>query len=120
MGHLLTAACIHRRMTGKDTLLKIAIRTADFLCKTLGVSVSPSYAHNPSAIMGLVEMYRETGRQKYLDCARLIVDQRGANPKPGGVFYKGPGIEGTDLIQDRTPLRRAKEVVGHNVFFTYG
>ena len=119
MGHLLTAACIHKRMTGKDNLLKVAVRTADFLCETLGVSVSPSYAHNPSAIMGLVELYRETGRRKYLDCAKRIVDGRGKNPKRGGVFYKEPGIEGTDLIQDRTPLRRATQVVGHNVFFTY-
>lgn len=119
MGHLLTAACIHKRMTGKDSLIEVALRCADFLSETLGVSVSPSYAHNPSAVMGLVELYRDTGRRKYLDCAVRIVNGRGANPKRGGVFYKGPGIEGTDLIQDRTPLRRATEVVGHNVFFTY-
>lgn len=119
MGHLLTAACIHKRMTGKDSLMDVALRCADFLSETLGVSVSPAYAHNPSAIMGLVEMYRETGAQKYLDCAKRIVDGRGKNPKPGGAFYKEPGIEGTDLIQDRTPLRRSTQVVGHNVFFTY-
>ena len=119
MGHLLTAACVHHRATGKDSLLQVAVRCGDFLCKTLGDSVPPCFAHNPSAVMGLVELYRETGQQKYLDCARLIVDRRGESPKPGGVFYKQPGIAGTDLIQDRTPLRRAQEVVGHNVFFTY-
>ncbi|MCF7849324.1 MAG: glycoside hydrolase family 127 protein [Kiritimatiellales bacterium] len=119
MGHLLTAACIHQRMTGKDSLMQAAVRTADFLCENLGEKVWPSYAHNPSAIMGLVEMYRQTGKKKYLDCAKLIVDSRGKKPKMGGVFSKGPGIIGTDLIQDRVPLRKAKEVVGHNVFFTY-
>lgn len=119
MGHLLTAACVHKRMTGKDSLMNVAIRTADFLCDTLGVKVSPSFAHNPSAIMGLVEMYRETGRKKYLDCAKLIVDSRGKHPKPGGFWDRGPGFIGTDLIQDRVPLRESKEVVGHSVFFTY-
>jgi len=119
MGHLLTAAVVHKRMTGKDSLMKVATRTADFLCETLGDKVSPSYAHNPSAVMGMVEMYRATGNQKYLDCAKLIVDSRGANPKPGWMFIYEPGILGTDLIQDRTPLRRSTEVVGHNVFFTY-
>lgn len=119
MGHLLTAGCVHRRMTGKESLMQVAVKTADFLCDTLGESVSPSYAHNPSAIMGLVEMYRETGDQKYLDCAKLIVDSRGASPKSGGLFYKEPGIIGSDLIQDRVPLRRSTQVVGHNVFFTY-
>ena len=119
MGHLLTAACVHHRVTCKESLLNLATRCGDFLCKTLGVTVAPCYAHNPSAVMGLVELYRETGQRKYLDCARMIVDRRGEAPKPGGLFYKEPGIEGTDLIQDRTPLRKSWEVVGHNVFFTY-
>jgi len=119
MGHLLTAGCIHRRMTGKDSLFNVAVKCADFLCDTLGKSVSPSFAHNPSAIMGLVEMYRETGKKKYLDCAELIVVSRGKNPKKGGIFNREPGIMGTDQMQDRIPLRWAKEVVGHNVFFTY-
>jgi uncharacterized protein len=119
MGHLITAACVHHRVTGKRTLLDVAIRAADFLCKTLGVTVNPSYAHNPTAVMGMVELYRETGQKKYLDCAQTIVDARGADPKPGGVFYQGPGVLGTDLFQDRVPYRKETEIVGHNVFFTY-
>jgi len=119
MGHLLTAACVHHRVTGEDSLLKAAIQCGDFLCETLGTKVAPCYAHNPSAVMGLVELYRETGQRKYLDCAKMIVDRRGEAPKRGGLFYKGPGIAGSDLIQDRTPLRRSTQVVGHNVFFTY-
>jgi len=119
MGHLLTAGVIHKRITGKDSLMKVAVRCADFLCDNLGEKVWPSYAHNPSAIMGLVEVYRETGEKKYLDCAKLIVDSRGKRPKKGGLFTKDPGIIGSDLIQDRVPFRRATQVVGHNVFFTY-
>jgi len=119
MGHLLTAGVIHHRMTGSDSLLKIAIKTGDFLCRTLGVTVKPCFAHNPSAVMGLVELYRETGNRKYLDCAELIVYRRGESPKPGGLFYQAPGIAGTDLIQDRMPLLKETQVVGHNVFFTY-
>ena len=119
MGHLLTAGVIHRRVTGSDALLAIARRTGDFLCRTLGVTVEPCFAHNPSAVMGLVELYRETGEGRYLDCARLIVDGRGSKPKPGAMFHRGPGITGTDVIQDRVPLRREQQVVGHNVFFSY-
>ena len=119
MGHLLTAGVIHRRVTGSDALLAIARRTGDFLCRTLGVTVEPCFAHNPTAVMGLVELYRETGEGRYLDCARLIVDGRGSKPKPGAMFHRGPGITGTDVIQDRVPLRREQQVVGHNVFFSY-
>lgn len=120
MGHLLTAGVIHHRMTGKDSLLKIARKNGDFLCRTLGVTIDPHFAHNPSAIMGLVELYRETGERRYLDCARRIVDARGSKPRKGwGMWGKWEGINGTDYIQDRVPLRKSTEVVGHNVFFTY-
>jgi uncharacterized protein len=119
MGHLITAGVVHHRMTGKDSLLAIAVRAADHLCETLGVTVDPHFAHNPSAVMGLIELYRETGQRRYLDCASRIVDRRGTNPKRGGMFAPIPGIGGTDQIQDRVPLRKAQELVGHNVFFTY-
>lgn len=119
MGHLLTAGVIHHRMTGQGNLLAVARRTADFLCANLGVTVKPYFAHNPSAIMGLVELHRLTGEKKYLDCAQLIVDQRGAEPRRQPLWAMKPGIGGTDIIQDRVPVRATKEVVGHNVFFTY-
>ncbi len=119
MGHLLTAGVIHHRMTGQDTLLAVAKRTADFLCTNLGVTVKPYFAHNPSAIMGLVELYRLTGEKKYLRCAQLIVDRRGENPKKQSMANFKPGYEGSDVIQDRVPIRKSNEIVGHNVFFTY-
>ncbi|MEI7850924.1 MAG: beta-L-arabinofuranosidase domain-containing protein [Kiritimatiellales bacterium] len=119
MGHLLTAGVIHYRMTGKDDLLNIAKRAGDFLCANLGVTVKPYLAHNPSAIMGLVELYRLTGEQKYLQCAQLIVDRRGENPKKRSRDEYQTGMEGTDVIQDRVPVRKSSEIVGHNVFFTY-
>jgi len=119
MGHLLTAAVIHRRMTGKDTFFNVAIRVGDFLSSVLGVTVDPGFAHNPSAIMGLVELYRETADKRYIECAKTIVDKRGHKPRPGWLFNQTTGILGTDQIQDRVPLRQEQEVVGHNVFFTY-
>ena len=30
-GHMFTAACVHKRITGKDSFLAIAARTADYL-----------------------------------------------------------------------------------------
>lgn len=119
MGHLLTAGVVHRRMTGNESLFRVAKKTGDFICATLGVTVEPYFAHNPSAIMGLIELYRETGEKKYLETAKLIVDRRGATPKRQSLFDMTPGIGGTDLIQDRVPIRESREVVGHNVFFTY-
>jgi DUF1680 family protein len=124
MGHLLTAGVIHHRMTGSVALLNVARKTGDFLAANLGVTVEPYMAHNPSAVMGLIELHRVTGEHKYLAAAQLIVDRRGARtkrpaPAPVPAALSQRPIYGTDLIQDRVPIRDSHEVVGHNVFFTY-
>jgi DUF1680 family protein len=119
MGHLLSTAVVHHRLTGKDNLLRVATRTADFTCATIGPKVKPYFAHNPSILMGLVEFFRLTGQRKYLDCAQFIVDRRGSEPRKQPLWAMLPDIHGTDFIQDRVPVRDSTEVVGHNVFFTY-
>lgn len=109
MGHLITAACIHHRVTGKTTLLDVATRTADYLYDTF-MPRDPALAHfgfNPSYIMALVELYRTVHDRRYLDLANVFIDMRGSQPG------------GTDQNQDHVPLREEQEVVGHMVLSTY-
>ena len=54
MGHLMTAAAIHHRATGKKSLLEVATKTADYLYGVFQPR-PPELAHfgfNPSQIMG--------------------------------------------------------------------
>jgi len=107
MGHLITAACIHHRITQKTNFLDVARRTADYLCEQFK-GKNPRMAHfprNPSVVMAAVELYRNTGQQRYLELANTVIDMRGAFPN------------GSDLSQDRVPLRKEREVVGHAVFY---
>jgi len=109
MGHLMTAACIHHRATGKSSLLNIAKKTGDYLYETFK-GRDRRLAHfgfNPSNIMGAVELYRTTQDNKYLQLAQIFVDMRGSAPG------------GTDQNQDRTPLRKETEAVGHAVTANY-
>jgi len=109
MGHLITAACIHHRATGKHSLLNVARKCADYLDEIFR-GRNPALAHfpiNPSIIMALVELYRTTRDRKYLDLANIFIDMRGSVPG------------GSDLNQDHVPLREEDTVVGHAVFFTY-
>ena len=74
LGHLMTAGCIHYRVTGKKTLLNIAIKAADYLDNFYKRS-SPELARNaicPSHYMGVIEMYRTTKDPKYLQLAIKI------------------------------------------------
>ncbi|OPZ12115.1 MAG: Non-reducing end beta-L-arabinofuranosidase [candidate division BRC1 bacterium ADurb.BinA364] len=114
MGHLMTAACIHHRATGKANLLDVARRTADHLCEQFK-GMNPRMAHfphNPSMIMGAVELYRTTGERQYLELAATVVDMRGR------FNHIKQNFQG-DLTQDRVPLREETRIVGHAVFYTY-
>jgi len=117
MGHLMTAACVHFRATGKTNFLDIAKKTGDYLHATFK-DRKPELAHfgfNPSNIMGAVELYRTTGDRKYLDLANTFIDMRGSRPGP----FRSTSLGGTDQTQDRVPLRKANEAVGHAVTATY-
>jgi uncharacterized protein len=107
-GHLMTAACVHYRATGKNNLLDIAKKAADFLIGFYNTA-SPEQARNaicPSHYMGLTELYRTTGEKKYLTLVNKLIDIRGT-------------VEGTDDNSDRQPFRDMDKIVGHAVRANY-
>ncbi len=109
MGHLLTAACIHHRVTGKTNFLNVARKLADYLC-TVFEPLPKELAHfcfNPSNIMGAAELYRTTGDKKYLRLAGIFVTMRGSQPG------------GSEQNQAKVPLRKEQEAVGHAVTAAY-
>ncbi len=109
MGHLLTAAALHHRFTGKKAFLNVAEKVGDFgyhMFKNHNKEMA-HFPINPSIIMGAVELYRESGDPKYLALANLVIDIRGKYPN------------GTDNWQDRIPLRHETGVYGHAVWYTY-
>ncbi|ALJ01639.1 aceric acid hydrolase [Rufibacter tibetensis] len=109
LGHLMTAACVHHRATGKSSLLHVAIKATDFLYNYYKTA-SPELARNaicPSHYMGIVEMYRTTKDPKYLELAKNLIDIRGYSK------------DGTDDNQDRIPFREQKKAMGHAVRASY-
>jgi DUF1680 family protein len=109
VGHLMTAACVHYRATGKKTLLVVATRAADYLM-TVYQHRSPESARDaicPSHYMGLVELYRITKNAAYLQLAKSLIEIRGSVGK------------GTDDNQDRVPFRSQTVAMGHAVRANY-
>lgn len=109
MGHLMTMACLHYRVTGQRTLLDVAIKATDYLYNFYKTA-SPELARNaicPSHYMGVVEMYRTTRDPKYLELSKSLIDIRGLME------------DGTDDNQDRVPFRQQTKAMGHAVRANY-
>jgi uncharacterized protein len=109
IGHLMTAACVHYRATGKTSLLDVAKKATDYLYNFYQ-KASPTLARNaicPSHYMGVVEMYRTTGEPRYLELAKHLID------------IKGQIDDGTDDNQDRVPFRQQTKITGHAVRANY-
>jgi len=107
-GHLMMAACVHYRATGKTSLLDIAKKATDFLIGFYN-KATPEQARNaicPSHYMGITEMYRTTGDKRYLELVKKLMNIRGT-------------VEGTDDNSDRQPFREMDKVVGHAVRANY-
>ena len=109
-GHLMSAACVHYRITGKRNFLDIAIKASDHIYAIFH-EPSPQLAAidwNPPHYMGLIEMYRTTGDKKYLELAQTFIDMLGSTKETGAWESRG-----LDHSQKRTPFREETEAVGH-------
>jgi DUF1680 family protein len=112
-GHLFQAAVAYSRATHTTKLLEVAARLADLLCVTFGPDNRQGTSGHPEVEMALVELYRLTGKQAYLDLAEFFIDQRGKGA------MRGLGWLGAEYHQDRVPVREASEVEGHAVRAMY-
>ncbi|TWT91044.1 Non-reducing end beta-L-arabinofuranosidase [Pseudobythopirellula maris] len=113
LGHLMTAGCVHYRVTGERGLLEAGERAAQFLERAFE-NPTPQMARQavcPSHYMGAVELYRTTGDKRYLKLAQRFLDLRKtASGVDGG---------GGDDNQDRIPFVDQREAVGHAVRANY-
>lgn len=118
-GHLLTSACIHHRVSGKQNFLRIARKHADYLYRLFEPRPKrlARFGFNQTQITGLVELYRTTGNREYLHLAEIFINNRGGSKVEvdSTVRYTMVG----DMVQERRPLRKETEAVGHAVLALY-
>lgn len=112
-GHLMEAAVAHHRVTGEGKLLAAAEKFAEHIDKRFGEGKTYGIPGHPEIELALVELYRETGKEKYLKLSQYFVDARGRNT------MRGLGPYGAEYHQDSTPVRDAKTLVGHAVRALY-
>ncbi len=112
-GHLYEAAAAHFAATGKRNLLDIALKNADLVCSVFGkdkLHVAPGHQ---VVEMGLVKLFRITGKKEYLETAKYFIEERGHYANYDAKS-KDPWRNGA-YWQDHIPVVDQKEAIGHAV-----
>jgi len=109
LGHMVEGAVAYWQATGKRKFLDIACRYADVACKEVGplpgqMRVVPGHQ---IAEMAMTRLYLATGKKKYLDFAKFLLDHRGKT-----------AIK-TEYSQSHKPVVEQDEAVGHAVRAAY-
>ena len=116
VAELVECAIAYYQATGKDKLLRCAVRAADNLCDTFnadGIRMAPGHA---VVEMALVRLFELTGDRKYLDECKFFLDCRGLRKfdassddlRANGKYW-----------QDHLRATRQREAVGHAVRALY-
>jgi uncharacterized protein len=116
-GHLYEAASAHYYATGKRTLLDIALKNADLVCSVFGPDKKHVAPGHEIVEMGLVKLYRISGKKEYLETAKFFIEERG--------HYNGYDVKSKDPFkngsywQDHKPVTEQDEAIGHAVRAAY-
>jgi len=107
LGHLYESAVAHFMATKKKTLLNVALKSADLVCNVFGPGKISLPSGHQEIEIGLVKLYRLTGKEKYLNLAKFLLDMRGN-------YINGRNSWG-EYNQDHKPVIEQDEAVGHAV-----
>jgi len=114
-GHLYEAAAAHFMATGKRNLLNVALKNADLVCSVFGPAPSQQHTAPGHEVveMGLVKLYRITGKKEYLNTAKYFIEERGRD-----VTYDSTSKDewkNGSYWQDDIPVTEQTEAEGHAV-----
>ncbi len=99
-GHLYEAAIAWKQATGKDNLLKVALKNAELVLQDFSESKLKKAPGHQVIEMALVRLYEHTKDQRYLNQAKFFLDARG---------YGDPYQQNHQKVKDQ------REAVGHAV-----
>lgn len=116
-GHLIEAAVVYYQSTGKDKLLQVACRLADYFCTLFGEGKRHWVPGHEEIELALIRLYDLTGKADYLTLARFLLEERGHGHGRGRI-WTDPQF-GEEYAQDDVPVRDMRRVKGHAVRAMY-
>jgi DUF1680 family protein len=108
-GHLLQASVAAARTGAAPELVEVGRRVADHVCDAFA---DEGFCGHPEVETALVELFRVTGEQRYLEQAAAFVNRRGYRTLPEHEF-------GWQYFQDAVPMREGTVFAGHVVRALY-
>ncbi len=127
-GHLIEAGVAYHQATGNRKLLDVLTRFAEHIDATFGVDDGKlrGYPGHPELELALVQLYRETGQERWLDLAAYFIEERGQEPRYFDIEAARRGEKREDFwaqtyryCQAHAPLREQTEANGHAVRACY-
>lgn len=113
-GHLIQAAVAESRVLKDSPLMKIATKFADLLVSKFSQPESLQMCGHPEIETALIELYRETRKDSYLDLAEKMILGRGyfkiSNKEDFGFMPSSSAY-----MQDHKNVYEATTAVGHSV-----
>lgn len=138
-GHFIEGAVAYYRGTGKEKVLQIAIRLADYICGVFGPEKGKihGYPGHQEIEIALIRLYDLTGNEEYFSLAQYFIDARGtsdffeqefekrdrtcfwtkAEVKEPNRWYNQFSYK--NYNQFHLPVRQQKEATGHAVRAVY-
>lgn len=125
-GHMMEAAAAYYEATGKTKLLQVMERMADHIIDIFNGIKKHGIPGHQEIEIGLLCLYRVTGKEKYIKLAQYFIDERGKNPHyfeeeaagRGWSFFEMDGTD-TKYNQSYAPVREQKTAEGHAVRAVY-
>ncbi len=111
-GHMLQAAVARARTGEADLFVDVAKRAADHVCQAFGPGGIERVGGHPEIELGLVELARLTGEERYLQQAALFINRRG-HQTLADIHW------GRSYFQDDVPVREQEVFSGHAVRALY-
>lgn len=128
-GHMMEAAVAYYQTTRKDKLLRVVERLADHIISRFGEEKERGIPGHQEVEIGLMKLYRITGKEKYKEMARFFLEERGKNPD---YFYEEKVKRGwqhwgqynmnkldTSYAQVHDTVYHQEKAVGHAVRAVY-
>ena len=121
IGHMYEAAVAYFQATGKDSLLNVALKSANLIAKTFGPGKLQGFPGHQEIEIGLAKLFRITGDEKYLNLAKFFLDIRGPSGFTKQFEETSPfSIYNQDwYLQAHKPVVEQNEAIGHSVRATY-